>query len=94
LDWLFQRDWSLDPQVIWVGKRQRVLGDTRPSLKEYTLVNVTLRRSHINDNFELAASVHNLFDADAREPSPNPGLIPNDLPLPGRNFYIEIRYTR
>lgn len=94
LEWTVTRDWSLTPQLTWVGERQRALGDTRPALKGYTLVDVTLRRVQIKENFEFAASVHNLFDADAREPSLSPGLIPNDLPLAGRNFYLELRYHR
>jgi len=63
-----------------------------PSKHMRTLVDVTLRRTQIKDNFEFAASVHNLFDADSREPSLSPGLIPDDLPLAGRNFYLELRY--
>ena len=94
LDWAFLQDWSLNPQVTWVGERQRVFGDARPSLKSYTLVDLTLRRTRISKNFELAASVHNLFNADAREPSLSPGSIPDDLPLPGRNFYLEARYNQ
>lgn len=94
LDWAFKQDWSLDPQVTWVGERQRIFGDPRPSLKGYTLVDLTLRRTRISENFELAASVHNLFDADAREPSLSANFIPNDFPLAGRNFYLEARYNQ
>ena len=94
LNWLFKNDWSLNPQITWIGKRPRAFGDSRSSLKGYTLVDLTLRRTHIKDNFEFAASIHNIFNADAREPSPSPGLIPNDLPLAGRNFYAELRYTK
>jgi iron complex outermembrane receptor protein len=94
LDWAFHPGWSLNPQVTWVGERQRVFGDPRPPLKGYTLVDLTLRHINLNENFEVAASVRNLFDTDAREPSLSPGLIPNDLPLAGRNFYIELRYNQ
>jgi outer membrane receptor protein involved in Fe transport len=94
LDWRFAQDWSFNPQITWVGERQRAYGDTRPPLKGYTLVDVILRRIQIKGHFECAASVRNLFDADAREPSLSPGLIPNDLPLAGRNFYVELRYNQ
>lgn len=93
LDWGFAQDWILNPQITYVGERQRVYGDTRSPLKGYTLVDLTLRRTKIKDNFECAVSVKNLFDADAREPSLSPGLIPNDLPLAGRSFYVELRYN-
>jgi len=41
--------------------------------------------------------MRNVFDVDAREPSVGPdssGIlkIPNDLPLPGRSAFMEIRY--
>lgn len=93
LDWAFEQNWSFNPQVTWIGERQRVFGDTRPPLKGYTLVDITLRRAKISENFEIAASIRNLFNADAREPSLSPGLIPDDLPLARRNFYVELRYN-
>lgn len=98
LDWEFATDWTINPQITWVGERQRVYGDPRPPLNSYTSVDLTLRQTKIKDHIEFAASIHNLFDANAREPSlgPNPSnpvtAIPNDLPLAGRNFYIELRY--
>lgn len=92
LSWLFDRNWSLHPQITWISERRRIVGDVRPPLKGYTLVDVTVRHTPIKNTLELAAAVRNLFNADAREPSPSPGLIPNDLPLPGRNFYVEASY--
>jgi outer membrane receptor protein involved in Fe transport len=91
--WAFENNWSLIPQITYVGERQRVFGDPRPPLKSYTLADMTLRRTQIKDNFEFAASIRNIFDSDAREPTPSPGSIPNDLPLAGRNIYIELSYT-
>jgi outer membrane receptor protein involved in Fe transport len=93
MKWELENNWSLSPQLTFVGERQRVFGDQRPPLKSYTLVDMTIRRTHIKDNFEFAASIRNIFDSDAREPTPSPGSIPNDLPLAGRNLYIELRYT-
>ena len=91
--WTFENNWSLIPQITYVGERQRVFGDPRPPLKSYTLADLTLRRTQIEDNFEFAASIRNIFDSDAREPTPSPGSIPNDLPLAGRNLYMELRYS-
>ena len=34
----------------------------------------------------------NLFNRDAREPSPAPGQIPNDYPLPRRTVQLELGY--
>ena len=93
LFWQFEPNWSFSPQATWIGERPRAFGDAREPLKGYTLVDITLRRTKIKGNFEIAASVRNLFDVDAREPSPSPGYIPNDLPLAGRTFYAELRYS-
>lgn len=88
------RDWLLEPQVTWVGERQRVAADPRPPLSSYTLVDITIRRLNIGNSFELAASVHNLFNSDAREPSLSAAFIPNDFPLAPRTFYVELSYKR
>lgn len=74
--------------------RRRPLGDHRPPIPDYAWVDLTLRRKRLHDHFELAFSIRNLFDVDAREPSPAgipTALIPYDLPLAGRSFYGEIR---
>jgi iron complex outermembrane receptor protein len=91
-DWRFRPEWHLTPQVLWIADRERVVGDPRPDPDDYQIVDLTLRRTRIRDHWDAAVSVRNLFDEDAREPSPAPGLILNDLPLPGRSFYVELRY--
>ncbi len=91
-DWKFMPEWNLTPQINWVAGRERVAGDARPQIDDYATVDLTLRRKQKNDPWGMAASLRNLFDTDAREPSAAPGSIPNDLPLPGRNFYLELSY--
>jgi iron complex outermembrane receptor protein len=89
-EWGFHADWTLGAQAKYVGTRLRAAGDTRPDLPGYTMVDMTIRRKRIAKNWELAASVRNLLNTDAREPA---GVfIPNDLPLARRNYYIEARY--
>lgn len=88
-DWSFQPGWSLNLQSNWIGKRYRPDSDSRPDLDSHAITDVTLRYSGF-ENWELAASVRNLFDADAREYTSS--RVPNDLPLPGRNGYLELRY--
>lgn len=92
--WQALSNWSVNPQVKWIGERSRAAGDTRPALNGYTLVDLTLRHSPIlhDRKLEVAASVRNLLDENAYEPSLSPGLIPNDFPLAGRNFYLEAAY--
>ncbi len=96
-DWEFLPNWHFNPQANWVLDRDRVAGDNRPKLPDYNIVDLTLRRKHFQGHWEIAFSVRNLFDSNAREPSPagsagTSAFIPNDLPLAGRNFYGEIRF--
>jgi len=88
--WRFLPDWSFDTQLVDVSDRKRAAGDTRSDIDDYTLINVTLQRKRIAKRWQLAASVRNLFDTDAREPST--GEIPDDYPLAGRSVYAELRY--
>ena len=95
-DWLVQRGWAINGQINRVGTRQRAPADTRASLAGYTTVDLTLRTDHGVKGWNFAASVRNLFNADAREPSPfgTPYVaIPNDLPMPGRSIFVQASYS-
>ena len=94
-DWRFAPGWLANSQINWVGERRREAGDTRSSLSGYHTVDLTLRTQGGRHAWDLAFSVRNLFDADAREPSPfdTPFIaVPGDIPLPGRSFYIQASY--
>ncbi len=94
-DWEFLPNWHFNSQLNWVIDRERAPGDSRPDIDDYSLVDVTIRRKAIKDHWEVAFAVRNLFDTDAREPSPAgvpAAPIPDDLPLAGRSFFGEIRY--
>ena len=99
--WAFLPDWSLDIQYYWIGNRHRAAGDTRDAIDDYDLVNLSIRRKNIAKHWDVALAVRNLFDEDAREPSPydSNGLdgvfvpIPNDYPMEGRSIYGEVRYA-
>lgn len=96
--WKFLPDWSLDGQWYWIGGRHREAGDPREDIDDYNLVNLTLRRKNIADHIDGALSVRNLFDTDAREPSPYASAspagayIPNDYPMEGRAIWAEVRF--
>ena len=83
--------WSINSQLNHVMDRQRAAGDLRSDVDDYSIVDITLRAKEIAPNVEFAVSARNLFDEDAFEPSLAPGLIPNDLPLAGRGFFVELR---
>jgi iron complex outermembrane receptor protein len=92
-------DWELSSQLNWIGNRKREIGDMRADIDDYTLINMNLRRKNIsfghgNECWEFAASIKNLFNENAYEPSSGLPIasIPNDYPLNERRIYAEIRY--
>ncbi|MCH8619981.1 TonB-dependent receptor [Undibacterium sp. TS12] len=89
-DWQFAQDWLLSPQLNWVAGRKRTVGDLRPPVADYKILDISLRTTA--GRWEVSGSVRNLLNADAREPSLAPGSIPNDIPLPGRSFYLQLVY--
>lgn len=96
-DWQFWPSWNLDVQANWVADRKRPPMDLRTQVENYVTLDMTLRGENIFHNWGVSASVRNLFNTNALEPSqpfpnPNSSLIPGDLPLAGRSFYFELRY--
>lgn len=89
LDWAFLPAWHLNLQNNWIGERERLDTDTRDDLEGYVVTDMTLRHTTFN-RWDLAASVRNLFDSDAREYTSV--SIPDDFPLPERNLYLEASY--
>lgn len=88
-DWGFLPKWHWNMQASWIGERPRRSTDTRPPMDDDLVTDTTIRFA-ASTSWEFAASVRNLFDADAREYTG--GSIPDDLPLPERNIYAEMRY--
>jgi iron complex outermembrane receptor protein len=73
-------------------RRQR--GDNRDDMSGYAIFNTTLIAQKFlkgYEGLELRASVYNLFDKDYTSPAGNQEL-PQDIPRPGRNFMVEIKY--
>jgi outer membrane receptor protein involved in Fe transport len=89
--WEFLPNWYADLSLKAVIDRERVEADARPDIGDYTLVNLSLRRKNIGGMLDVALTVRNLFDVDAREPSISAVLILNDIPLADRNLYGELR---
>lgn len=95
-DWSISNVWNMNVQTNWVVDRNRVSGDSRSDIDNYALVDLTIRRKSLWNKLDVALIVKNLFDEDAREPSPNGSpvpSIPNDLPLPGQQILGEIRFN-
>ncbi len=92
-DWQFARDRLIGAQVNHVAGRERAPGDARKPVADFTTLDVTLRSERGRGNWDFTATVRNLFDADAREPSPAPGVqLPFDLPLAPRALSVQASY--
>ena len=85
--WQFLPQWQLQPQINWVGGRTTSPDDNR-TLKDYETFDLTLRGNKLFGHLNVAASIHNMFDANYYEPA-NP-LLPQNIPMPGRSFYFEV----
>jgi iron complex outermembrane receptor protein len=92
-DWRFPSGWLASAQVNHVAERMRAAGDNRSQIPDYTTVDLTVRTNRNKGQWGFAASVRNLFNSDAREPSLAPGLIPNDLPLAKRTLWLQATHS-
>jgi outer membrane receptor for ferrienterochelin and colicins len=95
-DWRLTSRWLVNGQVNSVADRKRVLGDVRPPVKDYTTVDLSVLSPRVKTGWEVTFTVKNLFNVDAREPSPA-GVpfvsLPGDLPLPRRSVYLMASYA-
>jgi iron complex outermembrane receptor protein len=88
-DWQFQAGWNWNVQTNWIAQRKRADSDSRSDIADYFITDTTIRYTALKQ-WEFIASVRNLFDEDAREHTGS--SIEDDLPLPERSFYAEVRY--
>jgi len=84
--WQFMPNWQFQPQINWIGGRTRLPGDNR-QLDNYETVDFTLRGLKLFGHLNLAASLRNAFDTTYYEPADL--QLPENLPMPGRSFYLE-----
>ncbi|WP_052700792.1 TonB-dependent receptor plug domain-containing protein [Methylocucumis oryzae] len=84
--WRFLPQWQIQPQLNWVGGRNRAANDLRP-LPDYTTVDLTLRGKKLFNHLNLSASLRNAFNVRGLEPAAT--RYPENLLLTGRSFYFE-----
>jgi iron complex outermembrane receptor protein len=84
--WQFLPGWRLQPQINWIGGRTQGIGDNRP-LDDYETIDLSLTGKKLFGHVNIGASLRNLFDTHAREPAVI--QLPQNLPIPGRSFYLE-----
>ena len=91
--WAIDSRWRANAQMNWIAGRDRLAGDTRPPVDDYRTLDVGLRYEAPGRQWDASVTVRNLFDAEVKEPSPAPGNLPDDLPMPGRNFALQVRLS-
>jgi iron complex outermembrane receptor protein len=91
-DWQMASFWQLGASLNHVAGRMREPGDARALIPDYTTVDLSLRREKFAGNWDARATVTNLFDRQAWEPTFMSVGMPSDLPLPGRAIYLEIQH--
>ena len=91
-DWRFAPLWQFGTTLNHVADRMREPGDARAKIPDYTTVDLTLRREKFAGGWDARASLTNLFNHDAWEPTFLSAGIPSDLPLSKRAFYIQVQH--
>lgn len=97
-DWMLAPAWYLNTQINWIAERPRSADDFRLAIGDYTHVDLTLHyKSRVYHDFDMKLGVRNLFDRQSWMPTIGPNnsgliIIPNDLPLPKRHYFLEFRY--
>jgi iron complex outermembrane receptor protein len=86
--WRFS-NWHWYVGAKWVGERERAPGDLRSAIEDYVWLDTRLQTRW--QAFEVGVALKNLADADAREPSN--GFIPDDYPLAGRQWLVDVSYA-
>ena len=84
--WQFMPDWQFQSQLNWIGGRTSLPSDNR-KLSDYETIDFTLRGKKLFGHLNLAASLRNAFDTNYYEPAAI--QLPQNLPMPGRSFYLE-----
>lgn len=72
------------------GRRSREEDDTRSDLPAYALLNLSIIGKEFFKTMEVQGTVYNLLDKDYSDPGPS--AIEDDLPRPGRTFFVGLSY--
>ena len=90
--------WVLTPELHFIGKRPRALGEVRAPISPSTRLDLTLKYQNHYNNWDVSLRIRNLLDADLSEPSignnsiSGGAALANDVPLEGIRVLAEFRY--
>lgn len=82
----FMPKWQLQSQLNWIGGRNTLV-PYNGKLQDYQTVDFTLRGKKLWGQIDIAASLRNAFDTAPYEP--NNIETGENIPMPGRSFYLE-----
>jgi outer membrane receptor protein involved in Fe transport len=86
---------NLNAYLIYRGGWVKPANDPREAQGDYVIVNTALvAKDFIKElkGLEFRGAVYNLFNKDYTSPT-GPGELPGDMPMPGINFMLELRYS-
>lgn len=94
LSWQRNEQWFAHMQLNAVFDRTRAIVDTREALDDYQLTHFTVNRRSENKSWDLQFQIRNIFDENAKEPSPwSTPAVSGDLPLAGRHYLMSLSFT-
>lgn len=91
VNWEVTNDLFFHGRLNWVGGRNRVTGDPRSNVGNYSLIDFSVRKINIMPSTDFAIIVKNATDKEAYEPS-SKDTIRGDYRLEGRSVLAELVY--
>jgi iron complex outermembrane receptor protein len=94
VNYAMNRYLNLHTDVLWTGPRPRAVGETRPESPSYTVVDLAVTGKNFIKNFEIQASIHNIFDERFFDPDTSGALnkVPGDFPREGISAFVTGTY--
>ena len=96
VNWKTLDNLVVNAQINYVGKQERNILDSRPSLDAYVNTTLTIQYKDILPGWDIRLTSNNLFDENIFSSSTGPSAIspvvaiPHDLPQAGRSVYLDI----
>jgi iron complex outermembrane receptor protein len=91
IDGTLWRDWHVNTFVLGILGRHRATLDPRPNPPDYALVNLALERANFFSGLDASFALHNILDRRIDDPSDSAAVLPDDIPVPGRTWFVELR---
>lgn len=81
--------WTLSGLMIYVGEKDRVPADPRPTVADYATLDLALNYRNRHSGTRLTLAVKNVLDEGYASPAPI-GTYADDLAQPGRRFLVNV----